>query len=230
MIEWSYGVTTCPQRLTTLLPKTLASLAAAGFDRPRLFVDGPCQLSFDGLPINQRDSRSGGFMNWLLGAWELYVREPMSARYAMFEDDLIMCCGVREYLQQCAFPEKGYLNLITAWSNENKVFDKPAGWHKSDQLGRGAQALVFSHDAMVALLQQFFEYKPQITEKKPKLPEFNNTDGAIQHALVRMAKFTEYVHSPSLVQHVGRETTLNNAKHPDAKTFPGEDFDARMLL
>lgn len=228
MIEWSYGVTTCPQRLTTLLPRTLASLAAAGFDQPRLFVGGDGYVG--DLPATQRNRPTGGFYNWLLGAWELFIREPMAARYAMFEDDLIMCRGVREYLEKCECPAQGYLNLFTFATNENRIFGKPAGWHKSDQNGKGAVALVFPHDAMVVLLQQFFLYKPQITEKKPNLTEFNNTDGAVQHALIRIAKFTEYVHSPSLVQHVGKETTLNNAKHPDAKTFPGEDFDARSLL
>jgi hypothetical protein len=226
--EWSYGVTTCPQRLTTLLPKTLESLTAAGFDQPRLFVGGDGYIG--DLPATQRNRPIGGFFNWLLGTWELFIREPDAVRYAMFEDDFVMCKGVREYLEKCTCPVRGYLNLFTFATNENKIFGKPTGWHKSDQLGKGAVALVLPHDAMVALLQQFFVYKPQVTEKKPHLREFNNTDGAIQHALIRMAKFTEYVHNPSLVQHVGRETTLGNARHPDAKTFPGEDFDARSLL
>jgi hypothetical protein len=52
---WAYGITTVPSRLTTLLPRTITSLAAAGFDKPHLFVDGGTAaqaLQYDALPIS----------------------------------------------------------------------------------------------------------------------------------------------------------------------------------
>lgn len=54
--RWSYGVTTVTERRDTLLPQTLASLKAAGWDNPRLFVDG-VNGGFDhfGLPVTYRD-------------------------------------------------------------------------------------------------------------------------------------------------------------------------------
>ena len=108
---------------------------------------------------------------------------------------------------------------------QNLIFSKPNGWHKSDQLGKGAIALVFDHGAMVALLQQSH------LVNKPQLPKgHKNLDGAIQHAMVKQAGFTEYIHKPSLAQHVGREGTLGNHQHPDAKTFPGESFDVMRML
>jgi hypothetical protein len=225
MLEWSYGVTTVPQRLTTLLPRTLSSLAAAGFTSPRLFVDGGCSERPSGLLVTQRDVAVRAFGNWALAAWELYVARPQARRYAIFQDDIVLCRGARQYLEACEFPEKGYLNLFTFATNEAMIFGRPKGWHKSDQLGKGAVALVFDHEAMTSLLKQ-----PHMVDK-PQLPTgHKNVDGAIQHSLVKQAGFVEYVHNPSLVQHVGREGTLGNSQHPDAKTFPGEQFDAMSLL
>lgn len=224
MIEWAYGVTTCTQRLDGLLPDTLASLARAGFDQPRLFIDGQGVSPYC-LPVTRRDPPVGAYGSWLLAIWELYLRQPQANLYAIFQDDMRMCLGVKEYLERTDYQDRSYLNLLTSGPNEHRVFGKPNGWHRSDQLGRGAVALVFNHDAVVTLLQQTH------TVHKPQLPNGRkNLDGAIQHALVAQAKFTEYVHNPSLVQHVGRDSTLGNRQHPDAKTFPGEAFDARSLL
>ena len=228
-MNWQYGVTTCRQRLGTLLPDTLRSLAEAGFDRPRLFIDGcsshevPDPLK--SLLITCRSPTVGAYGNWILAAWELYVRDPRAERYAIFQDDLVMCHGTRDYLERCEYPGRGYLNLFTFATNEHIIFGKPKGWHRSDQLGKGALALVFDHLAMVTLLQQSH------TVDKPQLPNGNQSiDGAVQHALVAQAGFSEYVHCPSLAQHRGRETTIGEdfagRRHPTgartAKTFPGE--------
>jgi len=229
MAEWSYGVTTCPQRLTTLLPRTLCSLAAAGFDRPMLFLDGPRDgLPADtccGLELVHRSSGVGAYGNWLLTTWEIYIRKPQARFYAVFQDDLVMCRGVREYLEQCEWPARVYRNLFTFSTNENKVFGKPQGWHRSDQLGKGAVALVFTHEGVVDLLKQ------EHTVNKPQLPKGNkNIDGAVQRAMVVGAKYTEQVHQPSLVQHTGIEGTLGNPRHPQARTFPGEQYNVLGMI
>jgi hypothetical protein len=145
--------------------------------------------------------------------------------YAIFQDDILICRGTREYLEQCVRPVNSYLNLFTFASNEHRIFGKPQGWIKSDQLGHGGVALVFDHEAMFTLFQQ------QHILDKPQLPNGRkNLDGAVQHAMVVQAKYTEYVHNPSLVQHIGDKSTAGNPKHPQALTFPGDSFDARKLL
>lgn len=224
MIDWSYGVTTCCQRVGETLNRTLASLADAGFDSPRIFVDGGCQNV--ALPrVTGRDSSIGAFGNWLLAAWELYIRQPQVRRYAIFQDDIVMCRGVKKYLEDCPYPEHGYLNLFTFATNEVLISNQPRGWYKSDQLGKGAVALVFDHLAMVTLLRQSHLID------KPQLPNGRkNVDGAIQHALVVQAGYTEYIHNPSLVQHIGRESTLDNHCHPQAKTFPGENWNSAVEM
>ena len=222
MVEWSYGVTTCTQRLNTLLPRTLASLAATGFDEPRLFIDGGGYVG--NLPATQRESPiiEANYGNWLLAAWELYLRKPRATYYAIFEDDIILCKGIKQYIENHVWIEKSYLNLFTFATNEVVISNKPLGWCKSDQLGRGALALIFNQDAIISLFSQVDYLTKQHLEPKG----YRNVDGTIQTALTRLAGYKEYVHNPSLVQHVGQQTTLpRSIKQPEAKTFPGEDFD-----
>ena len=233
MADWAYGVTTCSQRLTTQLPRTLASLAAAGFDRPRLFLDGQGVMpqAAAGLPCTVRDAPVGPFGNWILAAWEIYLRQPKADMYALFQDDVMLCRNVRQYLERRQHPAGGYLNLFTFASNEHKIFGRPQGWHRSDQLGKGALALVFDHQTLITLFnQKHMVDKAQLPNRRYRGPGVNNVDGAVQHALVIQARMTEYVHQPSLVQHTGDRGTLGNPRHPQARTFPGEGFDALTLL
>ncbi len=74
--RWAYGVTTVPVREDRLLPKTLASLRAAGFDKPRLFVDG-VRNAWDweqkfGLEVTARWPHVLTAGNWVLSMYELY--------------------------------------------------------------------------------------------------------------------------------------------------------------
>jgi hypothetical protein len=232
---WAYGVTTVPARLKTLLPHTLESLKRAGFPKPRLFIDG---IGDDGpyrqfgLETTVHYPAVRTFGNWLLAAWELYVRQPQARFYALFQDDCLLCQNVRSYLEACRKPENSYLNLFTFATNEHLIRMEPKGWHKSDQTGKGAVALVFDHVAMATLLKQ-----PGLVNKPQNINGHQNLDGAIQDALVRCAGFTEYIHNPSLAQHVDSDTTitcegptLHPIRQPQAKTFPGENFDAMDLL
>ena len=100
-ISWGYGITTVPSRIDTYLPQTIESLGRAGFDCPHLFVDGIRDISdyecFD-LHITNRWPKIRTVANWVLGAWELLFRYPDATHYAMFEDDLVTCRGLKNYL------------------------------------------------------------------------------------------------------------------------------------
>src|SRR3990167_7734912 len=172
-IRWAYGVTAVKERVGTLLPRTLESLKAAGFDEPRLFVDDLVDCSHLGLEVTFRTSRIKTFGNWALGLWELLIRHPGADRYAMFQDDFVTYRNLREYLERVPYPEKGYCNLYAFPSNQSLAPEK-IGWYearelqsgytyhgKKQQTGRGAVALVFSKDAVTALLSEtHFVTKP----------------------------------------------------------------------
>ncbi|HUY36664.1 MAG TPA: hypothetical protein VMV69_28275, partial [Pirellulales bacterium] len=74
---WAVGVTTAPRARSTL-DQSLASLADAGWRRPRLFAEPGTVLPECGrdLPVSRRDGKLGAFPNWYLGLSELFLREP----------------------------------------------------------------------------------------------------------------------------------------------------------
>jgi len=231
-IVWAYGVTTVPKRFNDPLPRTLASLKKAGFDNPRLFIDGSLeclQEEADGCPRVLRSPSIKAYGNWILSLWELYVRQPNCDRYALFQDDIVLYPNLRHYLETFQYPQLGYWNLITYPSNSNDpTWDQGIGWQAAPrQKGKGAQALVFDNATVKLLLQQ-----KRIVDKPswagPR--KHKSIDGVVSDALHGDCGYLEYVHNPSLVQHTGAISVMGNPPQPDAPTFKGEDFNALDLL
>jgi hypothetical protein len=177
--------------------------------------------------------------NWLLALWELYVREPMADCYALFQDDLITCKNLRAYLDTHRWPEQAYLNLYTFPDILKQAHGKK-GWFKTNQMGKGAVALIFSHENVMELLASRF-----ITARiQEPVHGWRSIDGAVSTAM-HLIGWKEYAHNPSLVQHTGVESTFdkrfrNNQESgfpihrwpPEmfADSFPGEEYDALSLL
>jgi hypothetical protein len=236
-VKWAYGVTTVPRRRDTLLPRTLRSLANAGFDKPRLFVDGgdeATSVSYQeefGCSVSTRNPQVRAYGNWILGLWELYLREPDADRYAMFQDDLEATRNLRAYLDKVELPECGYWNLYTfppviPGIQAPPPADGRVGFFPSNQYGRGAVALVFPRKAILELLAS------KETVERPQDPQrgHRNIDGAVINTL-KPRGFTEYVHHPSLVQHTGIATTIQGGRpHPQANPWLGVEYDATEFL
>lgn len=241
-IEWAYGVTTVPERRHTLLPKTLASLKEAGFPTPRLFID-KCE-DCDGKSWQQEFGLQctihGGdpirtYGNWVLALAELYIRQPNAQRFAMFQDDFVTYRNLRQYLESCPFPEQGYLNLYLFPQNAPVTMrkmgvawappDNTKGWYASNQRGRGAVALVFNREGVLALLtHQHMVERPFSAHRGHK-----SVDGGVVTAMVKMG-WKEYVHNPTLVEHTGKRSSMGNPEYPVGVGFLGEVYNAMDLL
>lgn len=254
---WACGLTTVTQRRADLLPATLSSLRAGGFDEIKLFLDGgDHQTCLDyerqfKLPVVGRWPALRTFGNWVLALAELYISRPNADRYAMFQDDFVCYRNLRGYLSKLKYPDPtleqqkrannegrmpsdgGYWNLFTFPSNDEiaptvgKTGRKQVGFYKSNQLGRGAVALVFSRLAVTTLLTSY----QHIIDRPQQVEGHRRIDGGIVGAL-RKAGWHEYVHNPSLVQHVGLRSTMGNKPHPLSPSWreEGEGFDALHLL
>jgi hypothetical protein len=162
--------------------------------------------------VTARYPRIRTFGNWILGLAELYIREPTCDRYAMFQDDLVTYKNLRAYLESLPFPERAYWNLYTFPSNQKLCpgDGKHEGWYKSNQLGRGAVALIFSREGVKTLL----EARANIIDR----PE----DAHRGHRAV--------VHNPSLTQHTGDHSSMGNRPHKKANSFRGETYDAKEMI
>ena len=249
-MRWAYGVTTVPERRADLLPSTLASLAAAGFDKPRLFIDGckPSQSDYEslGLETTYRWPKVRAYGNWILALAELYIREPNMERYAIFQDDLVTYRNLRTYLERTPYPDPcGYCNLYTFPSNQLLAPRVGAGgrWYLSNQNGRGAVGLVFSLPAVLTLLT-YQGPALSVDELRAKVAArhmverpmdagrgWRSLDGGVIEAM-KKAGWKEWVHNPSLVQHTGKQSMIE-ASHDGqrlAVSFRGENYDALAML
>lgn len=228
---FAYGVTTVPARLAGVLPRTIDSLAEAGFTKPRLFVDGARDAqpwAKFGLKITTHYPQVRTFGNWVMGLWELYLRNPNAELYAIFQDDIVCCRNLRRYLQYIDIPEDGYVNLYTHHANQ-KLSKGKHGVFLANQRGLGALGLVFSRKAVAVLLaSSYMVHRPQRTEERHL--GWKSVDGAIVTALSK-AGFREYCHDPSLVQHTGDESVMGNRRSSPARApnFLGERSDAMSL-
>ncbi len=229
MLKFAYGITTVPSRVKDVFPRTLASLATAGFDKPHLFVDG-CQYTslYDSFELEATyrhpNVRTAG--HWALSIAELYIRSPQASHYIIFQDDFVTYKNLRGYLEQCHYPANGYFNLYTFPSNQKLApKDNSIGWYLSNQGGKGAVALILPREVLLKLLgEPGFINRPQDIARGHKA-----VDGGIVTALKKCG-ISEYVHNPTLVQHTGLQSSMGNRPHLQAISFRGEDFDALELL
>lgn len=233
-MQWVSGVTTVPQRKDTYLPETLASIERAGFPKPRLFVDGG-RPDACGHEVTAREPQLGAFGNFALALWELIMRHPAADRYAMFQDDVVCCANLREYLDRCHYPAKGYWNLFTYARSERAIqtLEGRQGWVEGGlllpeeecperfQKGQGALALVFDREAALTMLQQPPFIRKPVASNRPKTCVDGAVVGAMNHGGYR-----EWVHGPSLTQHIGIDSSIQVGRQWStfAESFKGEEW------
>ena len=195
---WTYGITTVPKRRFTTLPITLRSLSAGGFPNPRLFIDIPEREKADyeaiNLPCTFRYPALGLHGNWILSLYELYLREPLVDRYAIFQDDIICYRNLRQYLNRQKLKDNQCWNLYTFPPGDQTsppdpeppgaILTQPgtgwcgpegSGWFPSNQFGRGAVALVFPREVVKRILAH-----PHIITKAQDTRRRNTIDGGYQ--------------------------------------------------
>lgn len=247
-IRWAYGVTTVPGRLDNgYRRRTLDSLARAGFPDPYLFIDGDNGELIGASTRRYPPLRVSG--NWCCSLAELLFRHPEAERFAMFQDDFLTYPNLRQYLEGCPYPDGrdgrplGYWNLYSFTTNEDiapvdRESGRPlVGWYearllgsgreyhgKQQQAGKGAVALIFDRSAVYTLLSS-----RRLWERSGDVHRgWRAIDGGIVESM-NQEGYREFVHSPSLVQHIGEVSSWGNNPHLRSESFRGEDFDALRL-
>jgi len=230
MTEIAYAVTTVPNRADTTLVPTLESLASAGFTAPLICIDEP-----------GTDVHRGAFAHWVLTLVEMVLTRPKAAMYAVFQDDVLVSPGLREYILSTRdlYAKSGegyYLNCCLYPSNLEYVsrnvgvggtsHELREGWHISNQLGRGAQALVFPRETALTLLSS------REVWQHPEAEDGRGTRGidGLVSRVARARGITELVHYPSLAYHSGWQgSTIREREQAETAAWDPE-FDPRTLL
>jgi hypothetical protein len=204
--RWAVGVTTAPRQVPTLV-ETLASLASAGWDRPRLFVDGPVAIpeEFAGLPRTSRDPLMGAWPNYYLSLAELLMREPRADAYLLVQDDVRFATElpIRDYLERILWPgdQAGIVSIFCC-----RAYTQPRpGWYRFNGVWRwGALAFVFSRDAAQHFLADIDVVQHRWSRDKEGLA---GIDGCIGR-WASYRKVPVYYPTPSLIQHIGDVSSL----------------------
>jgi hypothetical protein len=204
--RWAVGVTTAPRRQPTL-SWCLDSLARAGWECPRLFVDSPVTIPgrFAGLPVSLRDSKVGAWPNYYLAVAELLLREPGADALLLVQDDVVLYdreC-LREYLERALWPAEavGAVSLFCS-----SAYTRPeAGWYRPEGPWHwGAQALVFPRESAKRFLTDQAVLEHRWSNHYRGLA---NIDTVVGQWSSRQG-LGVYHPSPSLAQHVGDTSTL----------------------
>lgn len=209
-MEWAYGVTTVPERISNgCLSATLQSLEKAGFGAPHIFVDAAVdeegQLRVPGwvydYPVTVRHRRMGIHAHWVLSFAELCFLAPKADRFALFQDDIMMNEGTREFLESYRIPEHAYLNLFT--SPRNKV-KNAKGFRPAKHRCHGAHALVFPQAAARELLATKSIMKYMANHRCGE-----GVDIVIAMSL-KKRKHRPFVHHPSIIRIIDTPSTVGH--------------------
>jgi hypothetical protein len=203
--SWAVGVTTAPRPKPTL-DACLDSLSRAGWKVPRLFVDSGVTIAdrYSDLPLTFRETKLGPWPNYCLALVELLMREPAAEAFMLVQDDVIFDDRheLRAYLEEILWPADPIAAVSLYCS---KAYTRPvAGWHELESRWIwGALAFVYSRESA-----QRFVTDPLVFEHRS-----NPTEGLVNIDILigRWAhehQLPIYFPSPSLVQHIGNESSI----------------------
>lgn len=188
-------------------PSSLKSVRRAGWANVRVFSEPHVSLSCTDAPsgLSKRDQVLGPFSNWYLGLTELYLRNPHCEAYAMFQDDIVLAPHTRDYLQDSLWPapQIGVLSLYC-----------PSHEHKPDITGFrainwgweawGALAYVFSNPS----IRTFLSDAIVLNHRHHGPADGSRNIDSVVGSWCQRTGLPYFIHTPSLVQHVGNASTI----------------------
>jgi glycosyltransferase involved in cell wall biosynthesis len=200
-LTWQIGLLTAPRRVPTIR-KTLENLDGAGFGPIHIFAEPgsalPADIENGRLTIHTR--RLGNFANFYSSLATLFERDPDADCYAIFQDDILVAMGAREWCEREFWPQgAGIVSLFTPQIHSDGL----PGWTlKSPGFYRiyGAQALVFRGDVVRRFLAD-----PLVLHSHGL---YEHNDDAVVSGWAARNQLPIAYHSPSLVQHVGTVSSI----------------------
>jgi glycosyltransferase involved in cell wall biosynthesis len=206
------GLLTAP-RAEPLLRSTLKSLRDGGFERLFIFAEpgSPMPPEARGHHVEIHDRRLGNFTNFYNALASLYRRAPDADGVLLFQDDIEVAAGLKAWCDAELFPsDHGLVSLFTPRVH----VDVRPGWRGlSPGYFRifGGQALAFRRD----VLEQFLT-DPQVLRE---IRVGRDGDDAIVSGWAKRRSMGIAFHTPSLVQHKGRVSSMPLRGAPDVRVI-----------
>lgn len=226
-MRWVVGVQTCPREVS-YLENTLKSIERAGWSDICVFAEPGSQVP-SGYRVAYRPQRYGDWTNWIVSLFEMFSANPETDCLVLFEDDIKICVGLREYLDW-SIPKLGTFGCLSLYTHPKHHCSKLKsrhGWHNeadNEWALCGTQAIVFTYHSLMRFLSssKILLYRHDEIGKKNSYKDC---------AIGKWACNNEKVlyHTPSLVEHMGQISTLETQGHVSLD-YVGDDFDARSYI
>ena len=225
--SWAVGVTTAPRKSPTL-KQSLQSLAQAGWENPRLFVEPEAvEDSFvRNYPASVRATTLGAFPNWYLGLSELYLRSPHADAFLMCQDDGLFAHRVRDYLEATLWPA-AEVGVVSLYCPSHEHVEDFTGYQAVDRgpLAWGAVAYVFSNPGV----RNFLSDQIVLNHRHHGPAEGRRNIDPVVGSWCQRSGLPYFIHVPSLTQHIGTTSTIK-ARNSLSRQRVAIDFDPDFAL
>jgi Glycosyl transferase family 2 len=209
--EWAVGVTTAPRARLTL-GWCLDSLARAGWEDARLFVDGDVEVPrrHARLPVTRHETRLGAWPSYYLALVELLMRQPQADAYLMVQDDVVFYDreDLRGYLEQALWgvvPGSRRLPGAVSLFSPTGCRRSAPGWHaETPPWTWGAQVFIFPPESLKRLAADPIVLAHRFQPGNAGLVDIPGVIGEWAHR----CRLPIYCPSPSLAQHIGETSTI----------------------
>lgn len=200
--KWAVGITTAHRKYQTIT-KTVKALEHAGWDTGTIFAEPHSYIDCGpNWQYVHRANQIGIFGNWILGLYELFIRNIDADAFFIIQDDIIISPNAREYLEKVLwFTEQPHLislfgpNAID--NNENN------GWRSTTTYHGGPNSIVMSHETVQKILSSLIPLQYYGIQKQKK----TSFDDLGIFALMSMNKWPTFYPKPSIGDHIGHQST-----------------------
>jgi hypothetical protein len=229
-MQWSVGLQTCPRKDgSSFVFTAVEQIQKAGWQDVTIFAEPASPVPPD-QKVAFRPQRYGDWTNWIVGLFELFISNPFSDFFVMFEDDIVMCRNIRSYLEY-AIPflgNFGIISLYTPAKYHRKYLQVRNIFHDEKNQGYqvwGSQAIVLSRESArrlfasdLILLYRHHGYGDDNAHKDVALGQW-----------AMYSRMPYFYHTPSLVEHTGLDSLIGSEPHKSLD-FVGETFDAASWI
>lgn len=202
--DWAVAVTTAPRRQETL-EACLDGVLRAGWDAPRLFLDGTARIPprYAHLPTTWREEGVGAWPAWYLALAELVLRRPGADAYLMLQDDVALLDRgpLRAYLERALWPGErpGVVSLFYTGDRTTP------GWHlRGGDWPWGAQAFVFPPGLARAFLADAGVIRALLNAS----PDHHTPIPTVLYEWAWRNRVDFWYATPSLAQHIGNASAI----------------------
>ena len=201
--RWAVGITTAPRRRPTL-EACLDGVVRAGWEAPRLFLDGTSRVPprYAHLPMTWREDGVGAWPSWYLALAELVLQQPDADAYLMLQDDVVLHDreSLRGYLERVLWPgdRPGLVSLFYTGP------DTTPGWHRDEAWHWGAQGFVLSPALARALLADPGAMQALLNSSA----DHHIPIPSVLYAWARRHRIDTWYATPSLSQHIGNASAI----------------------